>query len=282
LAGLPTPYLVDYHVHSTLSGDAISTPQEILEAALSRGLAEVVFTEHLEFIPPPDYDEPAYVPERVLAAGDYLAAIRELRKRAGSRIRIGMGVELGLERHNLDSLTSYLEENDLPLDYILGSVHSLKGVLVQTPEFTDPLGPAEAARLYFGELLGGVRRAVRLGACDVVGHLDLVKRSPTFGPFRLEDHREAVESLLREIVDAGLGVEVNTSGWRQAPGEPYPGPDVLKLYRKLGGEIVTIGSDSHSAETVGLEAGPALDYLREAGFHHLTVFDRRRPTFRPI
>jgi len=279
---LPTLYLVDYHIHSTLSEDAVSTPEEIVRVALERGLDEIVFTEHLEFVPPPDLEEPAFIPQRVLAADEYRRTAESLRERFGDRLRIGMGVELGLEGHNLDALATYLQENDLPLDYVLGSLHSIGGTLIQLPEFTDPLGPAGAARLYFDRLLEGIRRAADLGACDVVGHFDLVKRSPTFGRFRLQDHREHAEHVLGEIISAGIGLEVNTSGYRQAPGEPYPGLETLKLYRQMGGEIVTVGSDSHRAATVGLESERALDFVRAAGFEHITLFTGRNPSFKAI
>jgi len=274
--------LIDYHIHSTFSEDGRSTPEECARAAAARSLSGIIFTEHLEFVPPPDLEEPTYVPSRVLPAGEYLAAVESLRGVWRGRLSVGLGAELGLEGHNLDALPAYLATSSVAFDLVLGSLHAVRGSLVQCPEYVDPLGPPGAAQLYFERLLVGVRRAAELKACDVVGHLDLVKRCESFGPFRLADHRDLVEDLLRTIVGAGLGVEVNTSGYRQAPGEPYPGLETLRLYRDLGGEIVTIGSDSHSAATVGLESARALDFVRAAGFRYITLFRARQPRFVPI
>lgn len=275
----PSPVLIDYHIHTTFSEDARSSAAECARTAIERGLGGVIFTEHLEFPPDPDDLEPAYVPEQVLQASRYAETIADLGSELGGKLSVGLGVELGLEPHNLAGSVRYLEEYRLPLDYVLGSLHAVKGILVQFPEYTNSLGPATAARLYFERLLGGVKRAIELGACDVVGHLDLVKRSPSFGVFRLEDHRPLLEEILRAMIDAGLGLEVNTSGWRQAPAEPYPGLPVLRLYRELGGEVVTVGSDSHSAATVGKESARALEFIRAAGFQHVTLFSERRPRF---
>jgi histidinol-phosphatase (PHP family) len=273
--------LIDYHVHTIFSEDGRSSPEECLAAAVARGLGGVILTEHLEFIPSPDDLEPAYIPGRVLAAAAYVQTGTALRAAWRDRLSVGLGVELGLEPHNLTACGPYLRESGLHLhlDYVLGSLHSILGTLVQLSEYTDPLGPRAAAKLYFERLRAGIRRAVELRACDAIGHLDLVKRSPTFGGFRLADHRADVEDILRIIIAAGVGLEVNTSGWRQPPGEPYPGLETLKLYRKLGGEIVTIGSDSHSSQTVGMGAERALQLIRAAGFTHVTLFSSRKPRF---
>jgi len=276
---VPRTPLIDYHIHSTFSEDGLSPPEECARQAVLRGLTGIIFTEHLEFPPPPDYPEPAYYPARTLEARTYEEAVRSLRSAWAGTLDIGLGVELGLESHNLDAWGSCTEKDGLELDFVLGSLHSVEGRLVQLPEYTSSLGAEEAARRYFTRLLEGVRRAAALGACDVVGHLDLVKRSPAFGPFHLEAYRPLVEEVLRSVVERGLGLEVNTSGLRQCPGEPYPGLKTLRLYRRLGGEIVTVGSDSHTARTVGAGAAEALDLIRAAGFRYLSVFSGRHPRF---
>lgn len=276
---LPSSPLIDYHIHTSFSEDARSTPEECCRAAMARCLGGVVFTEHLEFPPDPDDPEPGYVPELILDARRYTREIGRLKKELAGRLDVGLGVELGLEPHNLTGVKAYLERYELPLDYVLGSLHTVRGVLVQYPDYTSAHGPAEAARLYFDRLESGLRLAVAMGLIDAVGHLDLVKRSPAFGVLRLRDYRSQIERILRLLVEAGLGLEVNTSGWRQPPGEPYPGLETLKLYRELGGQIVTVGSDSHSAATVGQESARALEYLRAAGFGALCLFSGRVPRF---
>lgn len=56
-----------------------------------------------------------------------------------------------------------------------------------------------------------------------------------------------------------------------------PSKQILQLYKELGGEIVTIGSDSHAAETVGANIADAYEMAKECGFQHLFTFDQRKP-----
>ena len=58
----------------------------------------------------------------------------------------------------------------------------------------------------------------------------------------------------------------------QADGVP-----ILRRYRELGGEYITVGSDAHTtrAAGVGVEAGFAL--LRDCGFRYVTTYRKHLP-----
>lgn len=79
-----------------------------------------------------------------------------------------------------------------------------------------------------------------------------------------------------EIVRRGKGIELNTSGWRNAVGEPYPSPEVLKLYRRLGGRYITIGSDAHNAENMAGDFRRAARLLQAVGFTEYYLYEKRR------
>ena len=55
-----------------------------------------------------------------------------------------------------------------------------------------------------------------------------------------------------------------------------PTYDLMKLYRKLGGELVTIGSDSHDTKHLGTGVDLAEEMLKELGFPGVTVFIKRK------
>jgi histidinol-phosphatase (PHP family) len=73
-----------------------------------------------------------------------------------------------------------------------------------------------------------------------------------------------------------MGLEINTSGLRQAPGEPYPASTVLRWYREAGGEVLTVGSDAHQAGDLGAGIADAQDLARAAGFRAVASFCQRR------
>ncbi len=102
----------------------------------------------------------------------------------------------------------------------------------------------------------------------MLGHFDLVKRYGVahYGRLEPEIFAEEIRAVLRAAVEAGVGLEINASGLRQAPGEPYPGLTVLRWYRELGGEIVTVGSDAHRVEHLAAGMDQALALAQAAGF----------------
>jgi histidinol-phosphatase (PHP family) len=168
-------------------------------------------------------------------------------------------------------------------DYVVTSVH-----LVDYLDGWANISEAESAQAYyathsahqayppyFAELL----LAAQSGLGNVLGHFDLVKRfgSATFGPFEPALFEGEIRAVLSAAVDRGVGLEINTSGLRQVPGEAYPGLTVLRWYRQMGGEILTVGSDAHHADHLGAGLSEAVDLACAAGFGAITVFAGQRP-----
>ena len=60
-------------------------------------------------------------------------------------------------------------------------------------------------------------------------------------------------------------------------GEPLPPEYMLRMYRELGGDLITVGSDAHKPGQMndGLEQGMAL--LQRCGFRYVTLYQNRKP-----
>ncbi len=84
------------------------------------------------------------------------------------------------------------------------------------------------------------------------------------------------EILKRAIAD-GKGIEVNTSSVRYGLSDWQPERAILKLYRDLGGRIVTVGSDSHKPSHLGSYLSQATDLLRSLGFPGICTFSHMQP-----
>jgi histidinol-phosphatase (PHP family) len=265
--------MMDLHVHSTCSADGGSTILDYARQAAAAGLAVVGFCEHLDFDP----RDRSYM---YLDVDRYDHEI-EAARREVCGLRLCQGVEItyqaGLEARIRDWLAGRR------WDYVVASVHLVEyadgWAMISEPRAVEDYyaghSQQETYVPYFEELL----RAVRSGLGNVLGHLDLIKRYGVthYGPFRPAEFEDEIRAVLRAMVEVGVGLEINTSGWRQAPGEPYPGLEVVRWYRALGGEVLTVGSDAHRVEDLGAGVPQALDLARAAGFRAVAAFEKGQP-----
>jgi len=273
-------YLVDYHIHTEFSVDAEGSPGEFARAALDAGLSEICFTDHVDLL---GYDEGRgfFKPRPYL---DTLAATRE--EMAG-RLLVKAGMELGVEPEIIDKVIAVAGQDYFSeFDYVIGSVHGVEGRLLGNGYFGGK-SRREACSRYLQDLSTAVCTMGPCHAIDVIGHLDLVKRYAPWQPGErwLDEARDIFETVIGTIVEHGIGLELNTSGFRQRPLEQFPCVEILNIYRQRGGEILSIGSDAHSPGTLKQSAAfcrTALDIMGAAGFRYFTTFDRRKPSFLPL
>ena len=75
-------------------------------------------------------------------------------------------------------------------------------------------------------------------------------------------------------------MEINTSGVDRCGGF-LPTADFFRRFKELGGEIVTIGSDTHNVERVGQYSREAAEILKEI-FGYVCTFEGRQPIFHKL
>ena len=91
---------------------------------------------------------------------------------------------------------------------------------------------------------------------------------------------ELVVAIMENLISKGKGLEINTSGVDRC-GDFLPGLAYLKLFKELGGEIVTVGSDSHNCDRVGQYCNEAIALAKEV-FGHVCTFEKRQPIFHKL
>jgi histidinol-phosphatase (PHP family) len=128
---------------------------------------------------------------------------------------------------------------------------------------------------YFTELLSMVSTA----DIDIIAHFDLMKRYAykEYGLYEFQDYREIIEQILKKAIDRNIGMEINTSGLRTGLKQTLPSIEVIQLYKELGGEILTIGSDSHTVDDVGANFSDAASLAKDCGFNYIYTFEKRKP-----
>ena len=96
------------------------------------------------------------------------------------------------------------------------------------------------------------------------------------------DFADITDQILMELISRGRGLEINTAGIHYGLGWAHPHPNVLKRYKELGGEIITVGSDAHSSNRIAYYFDVAEEMLKAAGFKYRAVFHSRKPEFIPL
>ncbi len=262
----------DCHTHSVFSFDGKATLAEQCQSALDKGLTGICLTEHFSV-------DSRDVSFGVLDYKAYHEEIECLREKFAGRLYIGRGLEIG-EPHLpqcREALSAELQ--GMQLDFIIGSIHNIDGVKLRN--YMQGKSKEQLYEAYFREILAMVEAA----DIDVVGHLDLVKLYGAiggYGDYDFDEYREILEQILKCAIRRGIGLELNTAGWRKEAGQQYPAEAVLCLYKELGGSLVTLGSDAHRGQDVGADFERAGEMLLACGFEQCAYFVNREPYLVPL
>ncbi|MDQ3695156.1 MAG: histidinol-phosphatase HisJ family protein [Chloroflexota bacterium] len=266
--------MLDYHVHSDFSIDC-DTPMDVsCRAAVAAGVTEIAFTDHLDH----ETADPGfgyYRPE------EYLRSIEAVRQEFAGQLTVLAGVEIDFNERIAPAVERFITRYGAGYDVIIGSVHyTTSGELIFPAHFR-----ARSLDDVFVPYLRQVRLAVDTGWFDTIGHLDLPKRyapAATHGTYDPLLYRTYLEPIFAALIERGMSFEINTSGLRQTPRTSMPGPAVVRWYVEAGGTLITTGSDSHVAETIGSGLARSLAMLQVCGIATVSAFRSRKRRQVPI
>lgn len=261
--------MFDYHIHSRVSYDSREIPEQIVRAALDRGLKEICFTDHLDYGISPAGESLVFETEVYNANYDHLSA---------DGLKIRRGFEFGMLPDNRDTFKADIARRDF--DFVIGSVHFVEEEDVYFEPYWNGRTQYEAERLYFDEVLKCVKVHDDF---DVLGHLTYISKvrvNPQLRPISYHEHQELFDEIFRLLIKKGKGIEVNTSG-KDRCGDYLPGVAFLRRFKELGGEIVTVGSDAHAANRVGQYCNEVCQMIGEI-FGYVATFENRKPIFHKV
>ncbi|MDO4519683.1 MAG: histidinol-phosphatase HisJ family protein [Eubacteriales bacterium] len=264
--------LWDCHMHSFYSADSSTPMEEMIQKSISLGLDGICFTEHTD----PDYPD---TPEKLDFSLDetaYYNGLLELQAKYRDQIEVRFGIELGLQPHLAADFDALLKR--FPFDFVIGSSHLVHGYDPYYPEYFLEREESSAYREYFESILENLNTCQNM---DVYGHLDYIVR---YGPnqnkyYSYTKYSEIFDEILRTLIRKQIGLELNTGGFHYGLGEPNPCRDIIKRYRELGGELITVGADAHTPDKIAYSFPKAYSILKECGFSYYTVFKNRTPEF---
>ncbi len=265
--------MFDYHMHTCYSGDSDAPVEDMIEAAIKKGLSSICITDHHD----PDFPQDEC--DFTLNTDSYFPAMESFREKYRSKIDVRIGVELGLQPHLGPYFADYIK--NYPFDFIIGSTHVAGGQDVYYPAYYKGRNESEAYGEYFETVLENLNA---FSDIDVCGHLDYVVR---YGPnknryYTYEAYASYLEPILKLLIEKNIGLEVNTGGYKRGLGTTNPMPDVIRRYLSLGGEIITLGADAHTPDMVAYEFPRAVALLKECGVRYLCTFQQRKPVFHKL
>ena len=273
----------DMHMHTWFSTDSEACPRDMADEAVRKGLKTICFTDHF------DKDDLEWGEEGIFDVDAYFVEMQKLQEEYAGKLNIRIGIELGLRTY----LEDYYEEltKKYPFDFVIGSVHNVpykkdaEGNILYTDPAAEKLFTDRTDKKAYRLMMETTLENVRTSDCfQTLGHLDYVVR---YGKSREKeysytDYADIIDEILKLLIEKEKGLEVNSAGLKYGLPFAHPHPDVLKRYRELGGEIITIGADAHKPEHIAYDFAKAEEILKSCGFKYYTEFFEQKPVFKQL
>ena len=265
--------LIDMHTHTDNSFDGEHSPVYMCEAACNKGLKVVAFTDHCEV----DASRNGSWERNVRQA---FFEIAKAKSAFTGKLLVLNGIELGQPAYDTETAKAILKSQKF--DVVIGSVHNLRGQ--EDFYFTEDFSKTDIEgrmREYFNEIL----TMLQWGNIDILAHLTYPFRYLYSKNNIIEDidkYKDQVDEILKLAAEKDIALEINTAGLRQPINRMSPEESTVKRFKELGGKYITIGSDAHYAQHLGVGIRNAMDAAKRAGFNCVALFQRRQLIEVPI
>lgn len=282
--------LIDCHTHCKFSPDGQDEPFELAQKAVERGLVAWALTDHCEcntWFEPEHYG----IDSKTADSDDILMyncrkfhqgsiePVKSLAQTIDGKIEFVRGIELGQPLQAIEIANELISDKEL--DFVIGSLHNNADV----PDFYylqyDKMTDSELSKLlddYFAQLL----EMCEWGKFDILGHITYPLRYIT-GKYAISvdlgKYRDICAQIFKTLIAQGKGIEINTSSLFTDYKTTMPDKQLLALYKDLGGEVLSLGSDAHCAEKIGQGIDIGAQLAKECGFKYCTFFKRHKPDF---
>ncbi len=265
--------LCDMHTHSNNSFDAKNTVDEMCRAAIDRGLYALAVTDHCEapFIRFGDDCEFGCFDRLIPKSYSEACAARE--KYAG-KLKVIRGLELGEPCHDPAATEHALAYGDF--DFVLASVHNLKNMQDFYYMNYSGVDVDKLLAKYFTELC----ETASFPHFDSLSHLTYPLRYIVAGTGRFPDlskHMDLIDEVFKILIKNKKALEINVSGLFKELKSTLPDETLVRRFKELGGEYVTVGTDAHSADMVGRGIEQGIAVAKAAGFDGCVIFEKHKP-----
>lgn len=263
-------YMFDTHTHSAYSHDGRPALEELVKAAIAKGMKYLAVTDHCD-------KECAILPGLEWVRQIDLVTRKEemtaLKHKYADEIFLAEGLEYGYAPE-ADAL--YLDvERSYPTDYVINSVHVVEGVDVYMSEYFEARTKEYAYTAYLKAVRASVDAPYRY---DAIGHLGYIARRATYPDkkMRYEDFSDLIDDILKAVTAKGKALEINTAS-KGTKCDLFHDTTIIKRYRELGGELITFGSDAHEPSRLCDDFKEAEAAAVSCGFRYAFVYKNHIP-----
>lgn len=266
--------LFDSHVHSDNSPDGSHAVIYLCEQAIRQRIMGLAITDHFEC----DTDDLPGNETRIRQSG---FEVERARHSFGSAIKLCKGIEVGQANRHPQIAKNILASADF--DFVLGSMHTgTDGTDYYYVDYDDPkIVVADILKDYYDNLV----QLAHWNGFDSMAHLRYPERY-IWGnhriPVNITPYMGQIEEILKILIQNGKALELNTSAMRKGLDEFDPGVGILRRYKELGGELITLGSDAHVAKDMTSGFDTAMDALLAIGFRYFAFYQNRKPVMLKI
>jgi histidinol-phosphatase (PHP family) len=282
------------HTHTDFC-DGTADMETMCQAAFSKGFESIGFSSHAPILKKTGIERRWHLPDEKIR--EYVDTALKTRKQWEGKLKVYLGLEVDYIQGLCGPMDADIQE--LPLDYIIGAVHYISSP--KNGEFFTVDGPPEEFRFGLEQFdndglalckayYNAYNSMVNAGGCDILAHLDLVKKNNDRFQFFSPQEPEYTKLLVKtadsiaQVRTASFTpangrlpiVEVNTGGIiRSYTAEPYPSLAILRLLKERNIPL-TINADAHAPEHLGIGYETAWAALQQAGYSAVMVFQGRK------
>ncbi|MGL5675541.1 MAG: histidinol-phosphatase HisJ family protein [Cellulosilyticaceae bacterium] len=251
--------MFDCHLHTAYSADSKMAIDEVVAQCQHLGIG-CILTEHMDMDFPGDLVFECDVPA-------YFKAYAPLRSE-----KLLLGIEIGMQpsvvKENQELISTY------PFDFVLVSTHVVDGVDLCNEAYYKGRTKEEAFGRYLDVMYENIQQ---LEDFDAMSHMDYISRYCPYEDAEItyEVFQGGIDQVLENLVAKGKVLEVNTKRFR-LPGVKANYEKILRRYKELGGQAVTLGSDAHESMYIGSHFAEAKVLCDRLGLEVVYFKERRR------
>ena len=242
--------------------------EKSVKRAIQLGMEDICFTEHIDIGTTNTF---------LCDCQQYFKEYNRMKNLYGDKIKIKFGMEFGMQSHTIPQFQKIFDRYEF--DFILLSMHQVDNKEFWSQAFQSGKSQKQYIEEYYDELY---KIVTNYNNYSVLGHMDVIRRYDRNGVYPFEKIKDKISSILEIVIKNGKGIEVNTSCYRYGIGDLMPSVNIIKLFKSLGGEVITVGADCHYEDHVGYKILETQQTLKDLGFKYICTFDKMKPKFHEI